>query len=367
MDLLCSLPCDRIKGVIAGASSRSFLHLPLTREEEGVGICAGAALAGKRPAMLIQNSGVGNMVNALLSLTLFYELPLAIFLSHRGVYKEDIPAQIPMGEAVPALLEAMGIGYSHVSGQDELDKIEKQLNDVYSGNKVHAFLLSPAIWESSCSEPDREGPPPLCFSEMERAESSGADHTKPEMIRYEILKCIKQYIEGQVVICNLGIPSKELYHILDQPSNFYMLGSMGMATPIGLGLSLFTHLVVYVIDGDGSLLMNPGTLASVASAAPDNLKVIAIDNGAYGSTGSQPTLTGKCVDLEEVARGFGMGNTLKAGSLEQYAYAMDSVLEGPVFMHFLARSGNADVGNIPMDRIEIKERFMRFLVSPEKG
>ncbi len=63
MDILCSLPCDRIKGVIAGASSRSFLHLPLTREEEGVGICAGAALAGKKPAMLIQNSGIRTFYN----------------------------------------------------------------------------------------------------------------------------------------------------------------------------------------------------------------------------------------------------------------------------------------------------------------
>ena len=183
------------------------------------------------------------------------------------------------------------------------------------------------------------------------------------MTRYEILEHISGHLEAQVVVCNLGIPSKELYHILDQPSNFYMIGSMGMATPIGLGLALFTDLMVYVIDGDGSLLMNPGTLASVASAAPDNLKIIAIDNASYGSTGSQPTLTGKCVDLEEVARGFGMENTLKAGSLEQYVSAMVSEFRGPVFMHFLARSGNADVGNIPMDRIEIRDRFQRFLGS----
>ncbi len=149
-DLLCTLPCDRIKDIIAGASSRSFRHLPLTREEEGVGICAGAALAGGNPAMLIQNSGLGNMVNALQSLTGFYELPLAIFLSHRGIYKEGIPAQVPMGKAAAGLLDAMGIEYSQVNNTSDLEKVEGKLREVYSGCRAHAFLLSPALWESSC-------------------------------------------------------------------------------------------------------------------------------------------------------------------------------------------------------------------------
>ena len=89
---------------------------------------------------------------------------------------------------------------------------------------------------------------------------------------------------------NLGWPSKELYAVKHQPSNFYMLGSMGMVTPIGLGIALSSSKDVIVIDGDGSLLMNPGTLATAASLAPKNLTILAIDNGAYGSTGNQPTL-----------------------------------------------------------------------------
>ena len=77
-----------------------------------------------------------------------------------------------------------------------------------------------------------------------------------------------------------------------------MLGSMGMATPIGLGIALSSAREVVVVDGDGSLLMNPGTLAVCAAAAPKNLTILAIDNGAYGSTGSQPTHAATCVDLE---------------------------------------------------------------------
>jgi sulfopyruvate decarboxylase alpha subunit len=89
VDFTSSLPCEKIKHLLE-MLAREFLHVPLTREEEGVGICAGAALAGKRAAMFVQSSGIGNMLNALLSLTGFYRLPLAIFVSQRGIYQERI-------------------------------------------------------------------------------------------------------------------------------------------------------------------------------------------------------------------------------------------------------------------------------------
>jgi len=97
---------------------------------------------------------------------------------------------------------------------------------------------------------------------------------------------------------------------------------MGMATPIGLGIALSSKKEVVVIDGDGSLLMNPGTLATAAFASPANLLIVAIDNGAYGSTGNQPTLAGSCVDLEQVARGFGFRNTVKVSGEKELIKAM---------------------------------------------
>src|SRR5512134_1449329 len=111
VDFAASLPCEKIKTLLEMVGE-GFFHVPLTREEEGVGICAGAALAGKRPAMFIQSSGVGNMVNALLSLTGFYELPLALFVSQRGIHQERIAAQLPLGQRLPALLDAAGITWS---------------------------------------------------------------------------------------------------------------------------------------------------------------------------------------------------------------------------------------------------------------
>ena len=138
VDYVLSLPCDRIKNLLLKIPSE-FVNIPLTREEEGVGISAGAALAGKRPAMIIQNSGIGNMLNALLSLTSFYELPLAIFISHRGIYKEKIAAQKPMGNAVKGLLKASGVGYTVVDKREDLARIKRPLEMVYEKNRIHAF------------------------------------------------------------------------------------------------------------------------------------------------------------------------------------------------------------------------------------
>jgi len=142
-----------------------------------------------------------------------------------------------------------------------------------------------------------------------------------------------------------------------------MLGSMGMATPIGLGVALSSDKEVVVIDGDGSLLMNPGSLATTAYCAPDKLIILAIDNSAYGSTGNQPTLTGKCVDLELVARGFGIQNTCKAAGKKQLINAIKIRGEGPRFIHCLALPGNKDVPNIPLHHLEIKRQVQEFLLT----
>ncbi len=357
IDLLCTLPCDRVRNLIA-LTDRSFFRLPLTREEEGVGICAGAALAGKRPAMIVQSSGVGNMINALLSLTQFYALPLALFISQRGIYKEGIAAQVPMGQALPKLLNAAGIPYSVIDTQEKLPGMAADLEALYREEKIHAFLLSPALWEGS--ELTLESSPARCQCEPTEL-APRREALWPSLTRYQILEALRAILDGQAVICNLGIPAKELHAIVPQPSNFYMLGSMGMATPIGLGVSLFTDQRVFVVDGDGSLLMNPGSLATCAQARPANLTILAIDNASYGSTGNQPTLTNVCVDLELVAQGFGIRHTARVASKEELLDAAQLRPAGTHFIHAVAYPGNAAVPNIPLAALEIKRKFQDFL------
>jgi len=359
VDFTASLPCEKIK-VLLEMLGGSFFHLPLTREEEGVGICAGAALAGRRPALFVQSSGIGNMINALLSLTGFYELPLALFVSRRGVYQERIAAQLPMGLRLPRLLEGGGIRWTEINIREDLASVARELPEVYERGVIHAFLLSPAVWEGT--ECRGVGAPAIGARLSCRARFSEAAGVRRELIpvhtRFEILKLVAPQLEGKIVVCNLGIPSKELYAIRHQPSNFYMLGSMGMVTPIGLGVALSSRREVVVIDGDGSLLMNPGTLAVVAASAPKNLTILAIDNGAYGSTGSQPTHAATCVDLEQVARGFGVANTVKTAGGADLIAAMGARGAGPTFIHALAVPGNEQVPNIPLGHLENKRQVM---------
>jgi sulfopyruvate decarboxylase subunit beta len=175
------------------------------------------------------------------------------------------------------------------------------------------------------------------------------------MERIEALKIITGQLKDQLVICNLGFPSRELYHVKDSPTHFYMLGSMGMASSIGLGLSLAQKRKVVVIDGDGSLLMNLGSLVTIYNQNPKNLVLIVLDNECYGSTGSQCTYA-STVNLSKVAESVGFKKTFFFKDQFNLKHALEC--EEPVFLHIKVEPGNADVPVIPMEPEDIKDRFM---------
>ncbi len=116
------------------------------------------------------------------------------------------------------------------------------------------------------------------------------------MERIDIIKKISSKLTNELVVCNIGFPSRELYHVKDSSTHFYMLGSMGLASSIGLGLAMSSNRKVVVFDGDGSVLMNFGSLVTIFNQNPENLILIVLDNECYGSTGSQCTYA-STVDL----------------------------------------------------------------------
>jgi sulfopyruvate decarboxylase subunit beta len=153
IDVLCqvgitaigTLPCGKIKNLL-NLVPINFREVPLTREEEGIGICTGAYLAGTKMAVLIQSSGVGNSINALMSLAKLFEIPIPIMISWRGVWHEEIFAQTMMGEALPALLKALQFPYMEIRERKDLAKLKEGIKECYQMKQPYFFLLSPKIW-----------------------------------------------------------------------------------------------------------------------------------------------------------------------------------------------------------------------------
>lgn len=350
IDIAATLPCDRIKALLP-LIARNIKTIPLTREENGIGICAGAFLGGGRPIMVIQSTGIGNMINALLSLNLTYGIPLPIIASWRGVYKESIEAQWQFGKKLPAILEASGIKFTIIESLKEIDRLDEAIKESFGGSHPHVILVSPAVWEgSTCEVPE---PVEIC-SRNANVTFSGTI-PEPILLRYDAIKVIAENIVDDIIIANLGIPSKELFQIKDRELNFYMLGSMGLASPIGLGLAIVQEKHVYVIDGDGSLLMNPNAMISVGALNPQNLTIIAIDNAAYGSTGNQETCTQSQVDLELLAKGCGITDTVKVHTGDELKKAL---IRKTGFIHMIAKPVNVKCPEIPLSAKGIRDRFM---------
>lgn len=180
------------------------------------------------------------------------------------------------------------------------------------------------------------------------------------MIRSEVLKEIAPVLSDQLVVCNIGIPSQELHMIDDQPSNFYMLGTMGLASSIGFGLAMVQNKKVVAIDGDGSVLTNLGTLPTIANNKADNFILLIIDNGSYGSTGDQPTYAGMQTSLANVARACGCDNVVECEAADTKS-VLETALAGSEKTIIVCKceSGNIKVPVITMDPVVIRDRFMK--------
>ena len=149
IDFATSVPCVNLQELLGLVDADpDIIHLPATREEEGVGICAGAWMGGRRPALLMQNSGLGNCINALASLDMLYGIPLLMIISHRGGRAESIIGQVPMGQFTVPLLEAMGIFHLSPSPAEAEKAVAEAWNRAESGHCPVALLFDLDFWRS---------------------------------------------------------------------------------------------------------------------------------------------------------------------------------------------------------------------------
>ena len=148
LDFFVSVPCKLLADLINLIENEpDLIYTPVTREEEGIGVLAGAFLAGKRPAILMQNSGIGNCINAICSLLNYYGMSTVFVISHRGTKGELIEAQKPMGNAAKALLKAANVKTYEISTPEELHIINERISEAYAGERSVAFLFPFSFWK----------------------------------------------------------------------------------------------------------------------------------------------------------------------------------------------------------------------------
>jgi len=182
------------------------------------------------------------------------------------------------------------------------------------------------------------------------------------MKRYEAIKVIIQSLSGsELVVSSTGMISRELFSISDVPRNFYMLGSMGLASSLGLGLALsLPEKQIVVLEGDGSILMNMGSMATIGHFAPRNLVHIVLDNEAHDSTGGQATVS-NTVNLGEVAHAAGYRLTRVVESKEELRKVIIKPFQqGPAFVSVKVEKGSIEgIGRVVHSPQEIKNRFQK--------
>ena len=147
IDFATSVPCVNLQELLSLIGSNpNIIHVPVTREEEGVGICAGAWMAGRRPALLMQNSGLGNSINALASLDILYGIPLLMIISHRGGKGEPVIGQVPMGRFTASLLDVMRIAHFSPRLADAEETVTRAWSLAADGRRPVAVLLDLEFW-----------------------------------------------------------------------------------------------------------------------------------------------------------------------------------------------------------------------------
>ena len=181
------------------------------------------------------------------------------------------------------------------------------------------------------------------------------------MTRIEATRQLAGTLADDPVVASLGHPAYDLFATGDRDTYFYTWGSMGLASSIGLGLAMARpDLRVFVLDGDGSLLMNLGSLATIGLLRPSNLLVVVMDNQEYATTGGQPTPTAHGADLEAAARAMGIAASATVRTEEELRRAMEST-------RFIVAKvkESAPTAKPPLDCVFIKQRFMAALGNPE--
>lgn len=357
VEFYAGVPDSLLKNVCAYITDHfDGRHNIIAANEGGaVALAAGYHLAtGKVGCVYMQNSGEGNAVNPLASLTdhEVYHIPLLLLIGWRGrPGVHDEPQHVKQGKVTTGLLNVMGINYEVLSKEEEqaARQIEKAMRCIRETGDAYALVVEKDTFDSYT---------------LQNVEKN--DYT---MSREEAIRAVAASMpDDAVIVSTTGMISRELFEYRTamgqgHERDFLTVGSMGHASMIALGIALqHPERKVYCFDGDGASIMHMGNMAIVGSKHPNNYVHVVFNNGAHDSVGGQPTV-GHKIDLVGIAKAMHYDDAVCVVTSEQLRKALGNVhTKGLQLIEVRVKKGNRkDLGRPTTTPIQNKEALMDFL------
>lgn len=338
-------------------------YISSANEGDALAAAAGAAIGGKRGCVMMQNSGLGNAVNPLTSLTYVFRIPLLLICTHRGAPGvRDEPQHELMGSITERLFDTMQVPWEPFPAEAEniapvLDRAQEYMA---RERRPYSLIMRKGIVAPHALRPQATTTLPFLEAEPQAFFTQRQRPSRIEVLR-RIIDLVPEH--DTVIVATTGYTGRELFALVDRPNHLYMVGSMGCASSFGLGLSLARpDLKVLVIDGDGAALMRLGNLATIGAYAHANLIHLVLDNEAHDSTGAQATVSAG-VSFARIAQACGYGLALEGDdpALLEALFAEDS-RGRPRLGHLKIRTGT--LKNLPrpaLTPVQVLDRLMRHM------
>lgn len=353
--MFTGVPDSLLKNLCAYITDNSDAYHNIIAANEGaaVGIASGHYLAtGEVPVVYMQNSGIGNAVNPLMSLAdeKVYSIPLLLIIGWRGEPGvHDEPQHVKQGEVTLPLLDAMQIPYVILPDEDTvaLTAVHKIIDDCKKLSKPHAIVIRKNT-----------------FGKYKLRKEAVNDYP---LSREEALTMLVNAIDqDSMIVSTTGKLSRELFELREALSqghgnDFLTVGSMGHSSSIALGIAFEKPgRKIFCFDGDGAFIMHMGAISNIGALAPKNFIHVVFNNGAHESVGGQPTL-GFGIDICAIAKACGYKEAITVSTAEEFMALSERInyLEGPVMIELRVRIDSRDnLGRPTTTPIENKEAFM---------
>ncbi len=352
------VPCSFLSPLINYAMNECRFIMNVN-EGDAVAMACGAQLAGHKSVVLMQNSGLANAVSPLTSLNVPFRLPVLGFVSLRGEEGlQDEPQHELMGQITTEMLDLIRVQWEYLSSEREEVQEQLQRADAcIANNQTFFFVVRKGVFDKC---PLRKQSVPSVSNQIYVEKERDPEEPK----RAEVLQTISSLKDNDtIVLATTGKSGRELYEIDDADNNFYMVGSMGCISPLGVGLSLNCKKKVIAIDGDGALLMRMGNIATNATYAPENFLHILIDNHMHDSTGGQATVS-QNINFVAIAANAGYEQSVYIHSLKELETFIARWKEHPrpSFAAIKISAGTKEnLGRPSIKPHEVKERLMHFV------